>query len=550
MLNFFKKPLVIIVLLAAIFVAGFYFYKSTTKAPQYEIFAVSRGDITQEVSVTGQVKSAEDIKLAFEKSGKIVQINAKVGSKIKTGQILVSLDNAELRAQLAQANAGTQTQQAKLDELKKGTRTEEIQVAEATYNNAQKSLVDAEKNLENIKNKAGADLKEGYDAAITAANDSITTATYSLYVLTDIQYAYFQSLYDTDSIQVTEAKADAIYSLLGTSGAGRATNNAIGMMAGGTKVIVQSALVNPTYANIDLALIQTKNSLLKVKSALDSVPTSKLSSTDKTNLSAEKSNINTAITTISGKVEAIAVQKATNQNNISTAEASITSAKNTLASAEANMALKKAGSTPEQISAQEAQVKQAEANALSIAAQLSKTYIKSPFDGIVTQQDAKIGEMATANQTLVSIISNAKFEIEANVSETEIAKIKLQDKIKITLDALGPKEEFSGSVIEIDPAETVVSGVVYYKVTSIFDSENPQIKPGMTANLDIKTDERMNVLAIPYYLIQQKNGDKYVKVMEKSGEVKDRLVKIGLEGETMVEILEGLKENEQVVIEK
>jgi len=411
-------------------------------------------------------------------------------------------------------------------------------------------LADAEKNLENVKNKADADLKEDYDAALTAANDSITTAIYSLYVITDIQYDYFQSLFDADSNRVAEAKADAIFSLLGVSGAGRATNNAIGQMAGGTKTIVQSALTNPTFTNIDSALAQTKSSLLKVKSALDSVPTSGLSSTDKTNLSSEKSNINTAITTISGKVEAIAVQKTTNQSNISTAEASITSAKNTLISAEANLSLKKAGSTPEQIAAQEAQVDQAQANALNIAAQLSKTYIKSPVDGLVTQQDAKIGEMATANQTLISVMSNAKFEIEANVSETEIAKIELRDKIKITLDALGPKEEFSGGVVEIDPAETIVSGVVYYKVTSIFDVEDARIKPGMTANLDIKTDERKNVLSIPYYLVQQKNGDKYVRVMSVSGDVQDRLIKIGLEGETMVEITEGLKEGERVVIEK
>ena len=56
-------------------------------------------------------------------------------------------------------------------------------------------------------------------------------------------------------------------------------------------------------------------------------------------------------------------------------------------------------------------------------------------------------------------------------NQTEIAKVILGDKTEMTLDAL-PDEKFNGKVIKIDPAETVVSGVIYYKVTSIFESKD------------------------------------------------------------------------------
>ena len=549
MLNFLKKPKIVFPLITIIAVAGFFIYKSQTKPLEYDTFTVEQGDIAQNVSVTGQVKPAENIELSFEKSGRIVEIKNKVGDKIKNGQILASLNNIELRAQLAQANAGIQTQQAKLDELKKGTRAEEIQVAQTTLDNARKSLADADTNFANIKNKADADLKEDYDAALSAANDAVTNAIYSLFVLTDIQYTYFQSTSDTDSINIAEAKANAIYILLGEVNAGRATNNAITQMAGGAKKIVQTAQDNPTFSNIDSALISVKNALQKVKSALDVVSTTSLSSTNKTNLNTEKTSVNADITAVSGKIEAIAVQKATNQNNIITAQISLTTAQNTLANAQTNLALKQAGSTPEQIAAADAQVREAQANALNISAQLAKTYIKSPVDGIITKQDAKIGQMATANQILIAVMSDAKFEIEANVSENEIAKISLNDEASITLDALGSKEKFAGRVIKIDPAETIISGVIYYKTTLVFNIEDARIKSGMTANLDIKTDERKNVLILPYYVIKQKGDTRYVQQI--SGKtIKDVTIGVGLEGETMVEITSGLKYKEQVIVEK
>ncbi len=549
MLNFLKKPKIVFPLITIIAVAGFFIYKSQTKPLEYDTFAVEQGDIAQNVSVTGQVKPAENIELSFEKSGRIVEIKNKVGDKIKNGQILASLNNIELRAQLAQANAGIQTQQAKLDELKKGTRAEEIQVAQTTLDNARKSLADADTNFANIKNKADADLKEDYDAALSAANDAVTNAIYSLFVLTDIQYTYFQSTSDTDSINIAEAKANAIYILLGEVNAGRATNNAITQMAGGAKKTVQTAQDNPTFSNIDSALMSVKNALQKVKSALDVVSTTSLSSTNKTNLNTEKTSVNADITAVSGKIEAIAVQKATNQNNIITAQISLTTAQNTLANAQTNLALKQAGSTPEQIAAADAQVREAQANALNISAQLAKTYIKSPVDGIITKQDAKIGQMATANQILIAVMSDAKFEIEANVSENEIAKISLNDEASITLDALGSKEKFAGRVIKIDPAETIISGVIYYKTTLVFNIEDARIKSGMTANLDIKTDERKNVLILPYYVIKQKGDTRYVQQI--SGKtIKDVTIGVGLEGETMVEITSGLKYKEQVIVEK
>ncbi len=74
----------------------------------------------------------------------------------------------------------------------------------------------------------------------------------------------------------------------------------------------------------------------------------------------------------------------------------IAAAQSELSLAQDNLALKKAGYTAEQIQAEEAQVKSSEANVMAYQAQLNKTIIRAPFNGVVTKQDAKVGEIITA----------------------------------------------------------------------------------------------------------------------------------------------------------
>jgi len=548
-MNFFKKPTTIVILIIIIAGAiGGYFYFGRKSAPKYEFTEVERGDITQTVSVTGQVKPAESIDLAFDRSAKISQISVVVGDKVKAGQIIATLDNSEIRAQLTQAQAALQSQQAKLEEMKKGTRPEEIAVMEASVTNAQRSLVDARTNLQNVKNKAEVDIRSAYDGALTAAANSVTVAINSLFVLTDIQVAHFLG-YEQESTRLASAKGAAILSLLGASNYDRAAKDAISALSGGTKASIATAQAVTSFENTNKALTDMVDSLTKIKAALDAVSISAaLSSTELTNLNVEKGAINTEIITIAAKQQLIEVQKSTNNNAIATAEASITTVQNTLSSAEANLLLKKAGYTSEQIEQQEALVKQARASVMQTEANYDKTILRAPIDGTIKAVEKKRGETVQVNATIISMISSGNFQIEANISETEIDKINTGDEAEVTFDTLGPDEKFTGAIAQIDPAETIVSGVVYYKITITFHDDE-RIKSGMTANLDILTERKENILYLPYYVVKEKNGGKYVQTID-GDKIIEKSIKTGLEGETTIEIVEGLQEGEQVVVEK
>jgi multidrug efflux pump subunit AcrA (membrane-fusion protein) len=208
-----------------------------------------------------------------------------------------------------------------------------------------------------------------------------------------------------------------------------------------------------------------------------------------------------------------------------------------------------AGSTTEQIAIQESRVKSARANVSNYYALIEKTIIRAPRDGVVVKMDIRQGEVVSANIPLVSVMSEQEeLEIKAYIPEVDISKIKIGNDTLIVLDAF-PRKEFKGKVIEIDFAETIIDGVVYYQVKSSIDPEGLEAKVGMTADLTIIIDSKEDVLFIPQRAIIEKNGKMLVRVPNNTEEgYEEREVQTGLRNpEGYIEILSGLEEGEEII---
>lgn len=531
------------VVILAVGVVIFYIFNDRRK-PLYDFVEIKRGDISQEVSVTGRVRAAEAVDLAFEHSGKAARVNFKIGDKINAGQILIVLENADFAAQLSQAKANLAVQQANLEALERGTRPEEIQIAQTAATNAQKSLNDAQTNLINIQNKAGSDLNNLY----TGIKDILSDA----YIKTDDAVNK-----QVDDLFINDSSTEPKLTFYTGSQAGsdaewqrRLSGNELAQLK--QEVTALSA----DQVSLDNALIKAENHLKIIQTFLNALSLAVnesigLSSTTAANykyyVNTGRTNVVDAITAINGKKQAIITQKATNQNNIAAAVSSANTAKNSLATAQDQLILKQAGSTPEQISAQKAQTESARANAENAQAQLSKTILISPINGILTKQDIKVGEIVTANAPIISVMSMARFEIEANVPEADIAKVKLGDIASVTLDSYGNNLVFEARVMDIEPAETLIDGIATYKTIFQFARDDERIKSGMTANIDIMTAERENILFVPWRAIRQKNGSYFVMAQKNSNETEERQVQIGLKGsDGNIEIITGLKEGEKI----
>ncbi|MBU4338593.1 efflux RND transporter periplasmic adaptor subunit [Patescibacteria group bacterium] len=534
---------VVILIIAAVW----YNNSTKTQTAAYSTATAEIKTITQEVSVTGKIKPANSIDLSFERSGKINNIYAEIGDKVKTGQSLASIDNEEILANLSGAKAQLDGANAKLDELTRGARPEEIKISETAVANAQKSLADQETNLINIQTTADINLANLYGKAKDILNDGYAKAYNS--INTQIADLFFNA-----------ATSNPLLTFTTTDSQAKTDSETQRVMAGASLKTLKSETDNlpSDYPGIDNSLTASKNQLIvmrdfltRLSAAVNSAAglTSTALDTYKSSVNTAWTNINTAITNINNQEQLIASQKISNKNSIDSAQKEVNDAQNALRSAEDSLALKKAGTAPEQIDAQKAQVKQAEAQIKNYEIQQNQSTIKSPISGIVTKQEAKIGKNISANAIIISVISEAKFQIETNIPEADIAKIKIDDPAKITLDAYGNDIIFEAKIISIDPAETIIEGVSTYKATLEFTKEDDHIRSGMTANIDILTAKKENIIAIPQRTIITKDGQKLVLIDLGNGNQEERKIETGLRGsDGNIEIISGLKAGEKVII--
>lgn len=561
-----------------IIIVGGYFIFGRGKKPQYEFIIAKRSELIQEVSVTGRVKPKRHIGYTFEKSGKVSNLYVKVGDKVKAGAVLASLEHADLEAELAQAqasvdaahaqlqqaDAGLSAQIAKLEELKNGTRQEEIFIAQTKVATASTVLSDAQENLDNTIAKTGIDLKNLYDDVTDTLNDAYTKADDAL----NKQIEQLVTTAGGNSPQLTfyttdpQAEVDAEFLRA-------AAGNSL-------KSFKQELNVLPSdNFGLDDVLIKAKNHLITVKKflirtddaliAAAGVPVS-LTASYKGNLIAAAVNVNAALSNINNQMQIIALQKIINQNNIAAAQTQLNGAQNSFSLAQAELDLKNAGATETQIAAQKAQVAQAQANIKfqkaqiaqaqanqkNIKAQINKTIIVSSINGIVTRTEIEVGETAPVNVPVILVISDEEFKLEAFVSEADIAKVKTEKPATVTLDAYGDDVVLTAKVTVIDPAETMLEGIATYKTTLKFNAKDGRLKSGMTANIDIETAHFLEVFAVPQRAVITKDENKIIRVLigeDNKEEIKEVVVKTGIRSsDGNIEIIEGLAEGDKVVV--
>jgi HlyD family secretion protein len=227
---------------------------------------------------------------------------------------------------------------------------------------------------------------------------------------------------------------------------------------------------------------------------------------------------------------------------LSTASNGVSTLLTTLSTAQSTYLTQSVGAT----SLANASVEQAAAGVAVAKANLQGTEIAAPISGTLTQQDAKIGQLASPGTPLVSIISNNGFEVDAGVSETDVGKLAVGDKVSMTLDAF-PNETFTGGAFYIAPAQTDTNGVITYLTKISFDKADPRLKSGLTANVDIETKQDDNALVLPQYAILQTDSGTFVETL--IGKTASTTpVTLGIQDENgNVEILSGVTLGEKVI---
>ncbi|RLD94565.1 MAG: efflux RND transporter periplasmic adaptor subunit [Aquificota bacterium] len=180
---------------------------------------------------------------------------------------------------------------------------------------------------------------------------------------------------------------------------------------------------------------------------------------------------------------------------------------------------------------------------------LSWAFIHAPISGTVSSVTTQQGETVVAGlnaPTFITIINLARLQVDGFVDETDIGQVKSGQDVTFTVDAF-PSKVFRGRVNTVYPGAVVRDNVVYYDVAvEILDPYVGYLRPEMTANLTIIAGVRKNVLAVPDKSLRMDlQGRSYVMV--KRGEKwEKRYVTTGWSSDGYTQILQGVKEGEEV----
>ncbi len=530
-----------IIIAVAVVVVGGVIYQTLIKTsePELKTAEVSRGQVIQEVSETGQVEKGDKINLSFQLSGTISDIYVVVGDEVEKGDILAKLDDAQLRIKADDAEAALELAEAQLNKLLAGATAQEIKIAETAVQNAQTALSSAQLSLSDVEAQADENLKSSYEDALNLLDDASLQLANSYHLADSIQTTYFKAS-DQEGIKVQNQVQEI-----------QLARNEFGPVNSQAQSSEEGQDIDAALVSAQQALDRASEALKAIRQACTSLSYKNVvSAADKTLLETQQGYVLASLTNIVNSQQAVTSARLSSQTNINAAQAKAEAASGQLAAAQDELDRLKAPPRQEDINLYQAQVKQARSQITLLNTQLQETLLTSPSSGQIIQINRRKGEVVQAalQEPVMVLLPQDPFVIKVDIYEEDVAHMSPGNPVSISLVAF-PDQTIEGEVVAIDPAEKVIDGVVYYEVTVDFSQVPEGIKPGMTADLVITTQVKDNVLFIPDEAIQQLNGKTAVVEVVESGKPKQRTVELGLKGSSdRQEVISGLSEGEVVVI--
>jgi membrane fusion protein (multidrug efflux system) len=177
------------------------------------------------------------------------------------------------------------------------------------------------------------------------------------------------------------------------------------------------------------------------------------------------------------------------------------------------------------------------------ALQLSYTEIRAPIAGVIAERHVKAGNTLQPNAPLFAIVNPDPLVTYVHVPERELHKLAAGQPAQAQVDAAGGA--FAAKIRRISPVVDPATGT--FKVTLELDDAQARLKPGMFARVNIVYERRRDVLQVPRAAIVDADAGALVYVVEK-GKAVAKTVTTGLTNGGVVEIVRGLKGDEQVVV--
>lgn len=455
---------------------------------------VEVGYIEETVSATGNVTAERDASLAFESSGPIAEVAVRTGQRVEAGQVLARLSTSSLEWQVARTQASLNSALARLEQTQQVPTDEEIDSAEAALDSA------------------------------LAAYDKVAAGS------SEEDLASAQAALDSAAASYAKVKAGPTKEDLAAARAGLESARAALQQAQASYDEVKGrpdVQMLPQALNLQKATIEMERAQANYDAAANHPTESELASAK-------------------AQVAQAEAQLAQLQERPTASE--LASARAQVAQAEAQVAQLQSRPSDVDVAVSEAGVEEARIALAQAESQLGDALITAPFAGTVLAVNVSTGEWASPGAPAV-ILGASEMILDVNVDEIDVAQLAEGQAAHLSFDAL-KGEEFGGSVTHIAPSSTNVGGAVAYAVEISFDPEGRPVRLGMTADVDIVTDNAEGALVVPNRAIEadREAGRYYVTRQLADGTIQRLEVRIGLRDEAHTQILEGVEEGDHLIL--
>ncbi|MCA1996058.1 MAG: efflux RND transporter periplasmic adaptor subunit [Armatimonadetes bacterium] len=496
---------------------------------EYRYAPVERKELVLSTSATGQLVPLTTVDVKSKAGGKVVRLAVDEGTRVKAGDLVAVIDPADTQAAFDQANADLTAAEARALQAEKNyelqlRQTENgIRQAEANLETAQaryeRAKIEAERQPV-VSQSSLRSAQAAYDAALADQRrlQEVTVPQLRRETAANLERAR------TD-LQTTEAALRRAKELLSKGYVSQAEVDRAQSSYASAKAAYETARQRADTLERDLATqIEAQSNAVKRAAAALEQAKAGLRDVDVSRRSLEEAKAN---------LEAARVQLRNAQDarlNVLIRQSEIQAAK--------------ASTVRSKVSRDNAKV------------QLDSTTVVAPRSGVVTLKYLEEGTIippgtSTFSQgtSIVQISDVTRMFVDCAVDETDIGKIRVGQPVRILTEAY-PGRQLPGVVRRINPAATTEQNITAIKVrVEILNFGKLDLRPGMSATCEFILLAKPNVLVAPAQAVRNENGRTYVKV--KTADPKkpaERDIRVGATGNDGVEVVEGLKEGEEVVV--
>ncbi len=246
---------------------------------------------------------------------------------------------------------------------------------------------------------------------------------------------------------------------------------------------------------------------------------------------------------------------------LSSAEISLENAKLNYQSATDNYeSTKKANSQTE--SSRNTDIESQEKNLKSIDLKISDLEKKinqinenanSPIDGVISKISVKEGAYLSTMQPAFNVLNPGKLRVKAGIKEYDVKNVSTGQNVRITGDAIAKGAKVMGKVVSLSPSakknvtsngqETVIEAVISIEESDV------ELKSGLNVNCEVFTNDKKGVLLADFEMMKEdKDGNRYVYVVDKDNIMHQRQIKLGVNTDMKAEVVSGLSEGDMVIV--